>query len=345
MTGSPSPLTTPIAESHRFCVAPMMDYTDRHCRYLMRLLTRRSRLYTEMVTSAALVRGTDPERFLAFHTDEHPIALQLGGSDPAQLAQAARMAEDWGYDEVNLNVGCPSDRVTSGRFGACLMAEPDLVADCVKAMRDAVGIPVTVKTRIGIDDLDTDQHLDTFVATVAAAGCDTFIIHARKAWLQGLSPKQNREIPPLNYPRVHRLKRTFPNLTLILNGGLKTPADALVALTGDDETILQGVMLGRAPYDTPYMLTEVDKLFYGDTTPPPLRSAVATAFAAYAAHTAENGARMHNVLRHIVNLFHGCVNARTWRQTVARIGQDCTDPHELVDLAHRLEERQATLAA
>jgi tRNA-dihydrouridine synthase A len=192
VTGPDNPPTAPKTDSHRFCVAPMMDYTDRHCRYLMRLLSRRTRLYTEMVTSAALIRGKDPQRFLTFDDTEHPVALQLGGSDPAQLAQAARMAEDRGYDEVNLNVGCPSDRVTSGRFGACLMAEPALVADCVKAMLDAVGIPVTVKTRIGIDDLDSDQHLDAFIATVAGTGCETFIIHARKAWLQGLSPKENR---------------------------------------------------------------------------------------------------------------------------------------------------------
>jgi tRNA-dihydrouridine synthase A len=344
VTGPDHPPTAPKTDSHRFCVAPMMDYTDRHCRYLMRLLSRRTRLYTEMVTSAALIRGKDPQRFLTFDDTEHPVALQLGGSDPAQLAQAARMAEDRGYDEVNLNVGCPSDRVTSGRFGACLMAEPALVADCVKAMLDAVGIPVTVKTRIGIDDLDSDQHLDAFIATVAGAGCETFIIHARKAWLQGLSPKENREIPPLNYPRVHKLKRTFPHLTLILNGGLKTPREALSALTAEDGATLDGAMLGRAPYDTPYMLTEIDSLFYGDMTPPPTRSAVADAYTAYALRHVNERTRMHNVLRHMVNLFHGCANARSWRQAVARIGQAGSDPTELVALAHQLEERQ-TLAA
>ena len=344
MTGSNQPLFAPKADSHRFCVAPMMDYTDRHCRYLMRLLTRRTRLYTEMVTAAAIVRGTDPQRFLAFHESEQPLALQLGGSDPAQLARAARMAEDWGYDEINLNVGCPSDRVTSGRFGACLMAEPDLVGDCVKAMRDAVSIPVTVKTRIGIDDLDTEQHLDAFITTVAAAGCDTFIIHARKAWLQGLSPKENREIPPLNYERVHKLKRTFPHLTLILNGGLKTPAGALAALNAEDGTTLDGVMLGRAPYDTPFMLTEIDRLFFGDVASPPSRAAVAEAYADYAMKAVSKHTRMHNVLRHIVNLFHGCANARQWRQTVARIGQAATDPRELVALARQLEEQQVLAA-
>lgn len=344
MTGSDQPLFASKADSHRFCVAPMMDYTDRHCRYLMRLLTRRTRLYTEMVTAAAIVRGADPQRFLAFHESERPLALQLGGSDPAQLARAARMAEDWGYDEINLNVGCPSDRVTSGRFGACLMAEPDLVADCVKAMRDAVSIPVTVKTRIGIDDLDTEQHLDAFITTVAAAGCYTFIIHARKAWLQGLSPKENREIPPLNYERVYKLKRTFPALTLILNGGLKTPATALAALNSEDGTTLDGAMLGRAPYDTPYMLAEIDHMFYGETASPPSRAAVVEAYADYAMKAVSEHTRMHNVLRHIVNLFHGCANARLWRQTVARIGQAATDPRELVALARQLEERQVLAA-
>jgi tRNA-dihydrouridine synthase A len=322
----------------------MMDYTDRHCRFLMRLLSRRTRLYTEMVTAAAIVRGNDPARFLAFHEAEQPLALQLGGSDPVQLATAARMAEDWGYDEINLNVGCPSDRVTSGRFGACLMAEPDLVATCVAAMRDAVKIPVTVKTRIGIDDMDSDAHLDAFIGTVAATGCDTFIIHARKAWLQGLSPKENREIPPLNYGRVHALKRSFPQLKLILNGGLKTPQSALASLKDEDGTTLDGVMLGRAPYDTPYMLAEIDGLFFGDPAPMPERAAVAEAYVAYALDAVKGHTRMHNVLRHIINLFHGCANARTWRQTVARIGQEASDPRPLIALARQLEE-QRELAA
>jgi tRNA-dihydrouridine synthase A len=322
----------------------MMDYTDRHCRFLMRLLSRRTRLYTEMVTAAAIVRGNDPARFLAFDPSEQPLALQLGGSDPMQLAQAARMAEDWGYDEINLNVGCPSDRVTSGRFGACLMAEPDLVATCVAAMREAVKIPVTVKTRIGIDDMDSDAHLDAFITTVAATGCDTFIIHARKAWLQGLSPKENREIPPLNYGRVHKLKRSFPHLKLILNGGLKTPASALESLKDEDGTMLDGVMLGRAPYDTPYMLADIDGLFFGDTAPMPERASVVEAYVAYALENVKGHTRMHNVLRHIINLFHGCANARTWRQTVARIGQEASDPRPLIALARQLEEKQVLAA-
>jgi tRNA-dihydrouridine synthase A len=322
----------------------MMDYTDRHCRYLMRLLSRHTRLYTEMVTSAATVRGTDPARFLAFDADEQPLALQLGGSDPVQLAKAARLAEAWGYNEINLNVGCPSDRVTSGRFGACLMAEPDLVADCVKAMRDAVALPVTVKTRIGIDDMDSEEHLDVFVRAVMAGGCDTFIIHARKAWLNGLSPKENREIPPLNYGRVFKLKRTFPSLKIVLNGGLKSLDTAFAALTAADGTQLDGVMLGRAPYDAPYMLADVDRLFFGEAAPAPARAAIAEAYVAYARKTIAAEVRPHHVLRHLVNLFHGCANARTWRQTVSRIGQAGTDPTELVALAHRLESAR-TLAA
>ena len=333
-----------FTDSYRFCIAPMMDCTDRHCRYLMRLLTRRARLYTEMITAAAIVRGGDPRRFLAFDPAEHPLALQLGGSDPGQLAEAARRAEAWGYDEINLNVGCPSDRVTSGRFGACLMAEPELVAACVRAMRDAVGIPVTVKTRIGIDDLDTDQHLDAFIAAVAAGGCDTFIIHARKAWLQGLSPKENREIPPLNYERVFKLKRSFPGLTFVLNGGLKTTTAALATLSADNGIVLDGVMLGRAPYDTPYMLAEVDRMFFGVMTPLPSRTAVVAAYVAYAHGAVAGGARPHHVLRHAVGLFHSCANARLWRQTVARLGQSGSDPEELIALAQRLEERQSIAA-
>jgi len=336
--------TAVVPAPHRFSIAPMMDCTDRHCRSFMRLITRRALLYTEMVTAAAIVRGANPDRFLAFDPAEQPLALQLGGSDPDQLAQAARMAEDRGYSEINLNVGCPSDRVTAGRFGACLMAEPDLVAECIRSMRDAVKVPVTVKTRIGIDNLDTEQHLDTFIATVAGAGCNTFIIHARKAWLQGLSPKENREIPPLDYGRVHRLKRTYPHLTIILNGGLKMLPAALEVLTDVDGTTLDGVMLGRAPYDMPYMLADVDRLFFGEATNRPTRADVMAAYAGYAVRAIANGSRPHHVLRHTVGLFHGCANARTWRQTVARVGQTGCDPQELVALARRLDEREPLAA-
>ena len=330
--------------SHAFNIAPMMDCTDRHCRYLMRLISRRARLYTEMVTSNALVRGRDPARFLAFDAAEQPLALQLGGSDPAQLKEAARMAEDRGFAEVNLNVGCPSDRVTSGRFGACLMAEPNLVAECVAAMGNAVRIPITVKTRIGIDDLDSDAHLDAFIATVAAAGCDTFIIHARKAWLQGLSPKQNREIPPLRYERVYALKRTFPQLRIVLNGGLKTCDAARRALTDTDGTALDGVMLGRVPYDEPYMLAEVDQLFFADQAPPASRALVTEAYIDYARRAIGGYVRPHHVLRHAVGLFHGRPNARLWRQTLTRLGQEGGNLEEINVLARTLEGQTALAA-
>lgn len=330
--------------SYAFSIAPMMDCTDRHCRYLMRLISRRARLYTEMVTAAAVVRGRDPARFLSFDPSEQPVALQLGGSDPRQLADAARMAADQGFSEINLNVGCPSDRVTSGRFGACLMAEPELVATCVAAMRAAVRIPVTVKTRIGIDDLDSDAHLDHFIATVAAASCETFIIHARKAWLQGLSPKENREIPPLKYERVYALKRSFPGLRFVLNGGLKDCAASLAALTAADGTTLDGVMLGRAPYDEPYMLADVDRLFFGDSAPAPSRSDVVEAYVAYTRRAIGGHVRPHHVLRHAVGLFHGRPNARLWRQTVARVGQSGKNFDELTALARTLDG-QSSLAA
>ncbi len=322
----------------------MMDCTDRHCRYLLRLITGRARLYSEMVTSAAIVRGQNPARFLDFDPAERPVALQLGGSEPKQLADAARRAETWGYNEVNLNVGCPSDRVTSGRFGACLMAEPALVADCVGAMRAAVTIPVTVKTRIGIDNLDSDELLDAFVTTVAQAGCETFIIHARKAWLHGLSPKENREIPPLKVERVYKLKRSFPQLNIVLNGGLKSPGAALAALTAPDGARLDGVMLGRAPYDAPYMLADVDRLFFGDSTAAPPRAAVVAAYVAYAGGAISAGVRAHHVLRHMVGLFHGCAGARTWRQAVTRTGQALGAFDELVTLARQLDEQRALAA-
>ncbi len=255
--------------THRFAVAPMMDYTDRHCRRLLRLISQRTRLYTEMVTANAIVRGRDSDRFLAFHPAEPPLTL---------LVTAARRAQAIGYRELNLNVGCPSDRVTVGRFGACLMAEPELVATCVRAMADATGLPVTVKCRIGIDDQDTQRHLDLFVDTIAAAGCRTFIVHARKAWLKGLSPKENREIPPLDYGRVHALKRTFPDLTIILNGGLKTLAETIEAVAAREGPALDGAMLGRAVTDNPYILAEVDTQLFGDTLPPPSRTEIVAAY-------------------------------------------------------------------
>ncbi len=289
----------------------MMDWTDRHCRFFHRLLTRRALLYTEMVTADAILRGKR-DQLLAFSPDEHPIALQLGGSDPAKLAEAASIGESYGYDEINLNVGCPSDRVQVGRFGACLMAEPQLVADCVAAMQRAVRVPVTVKCRIGIDDQDSETGLDHFVATVAATGCRTFIVHARKAWLRGLSPKENREIPPLDYPRVHRLKAAHPALEIVINGGVTTLADAEARLTHVD-----GVMLGRAAYQTPFILAEVDQRFFGSIQPSPDRAEVLEALIPYAERHVANGGRLNNIARHILGLYHGEPGARAFRRLLS----------------------------
>jgi tRNA-dihydrouridine synthase A len=335
--------------THRFSVAPMMDCTDRHYRFLARLISRRARLYTEMVTAAAIVRGKDPVRFLAFDPCETPVTLQLGGSDPAELAKATRWAEDFGYDEVNLNVGCPSDRVTSGRFGACLMAEPNLVAECIAAMAAAVKIPVTVKTRTGIaykanrHDPARADMLNPLVNAVAAIGCDTFVIHARNAWLEGLSPKENRDIPPLDYARVYRLKADRPDLTVILNGGLKTAALAHAALTADG-IALDGMMLGRAAYEQPYMLAEIDALFYGDETAPAPRAAVVEAYADYCAGYLANGARPSSLLRHLSGLFHGGLGARRWRQQVSKACQGETGVGDLVRLAAALDRPEALAA-
>ncbi len=323
--------------SHRFCVAPMMDFTDRHCRFLMRLLSREALLYTEMITATALTRGHSPDRFLDFNDKEHPVAVQVGGSDPTELARATQMANDWGYDEVNLNVGCPSDRVTSGRFGACLMADPHLVADCIAAMRSASQIPVTVKTRIGIDDLDENHHLDLFVDTVAKAGCNTFIIHARKAWLNGLSPKENREIPPLNYERVYNLKNQFPALEIIINGGIQNLETAEAILSPNRGLSLDGVMLGRSVYNAPYMLAEVDNRFFGDKPPSRDRSGIVRDYIEYAKIEMQRGARKHHVLKHLVGLYYGCAGARLWRQTVTRAGQAECRIEDLISLSESLD--------
>ena len=297
--------------AHRFCVAPMMDWTDRHCRVFHRHLTRHALLYTEMVTAQAIRHG-DRQRLLGFDPDEQPVALQLGGSDPAMLSDAARIGEDYGYCEINLNVGCPSDRVQEGRFGACLMAEPQLVAGCVAAMRLAVKIPVTVKCRIGIDDQDEAEGLDHFVETVAATGCDTFIIHARKAWLKGLSPKENREIPPLNYARVHQLKADFPRLNIILNGGLATLDHA-----ADEMRALDGVMLGRAAYHTPWLLADVDSAFFQKANPLTNRIDVVTGMCPYIEEQLHRGDSLSKMTRHMLGLFHGQPGGRHWRQIIS----------------------------
>ena len=292
----------------RFSVAPMLDWTDRHCRYFLRLLSRHTLLYTEMVTTGAIIHGKGD--YLAYSEEEHPVALQLGGSDPQALAQCARLAAERGYDEINLNVGCPSDRVQNGRFGACLMADAALVADCVKAMRDVVSIPVTVKTRIGIDDQDSYEFLCDFVGTVADnGGCDTFIIHARKAWLSGLSPKENREIPPLDYPRVYQLKRDFPGLTMSINGGIKSLAEAKNHLAHMD-----GVMVGREVYQNPGMLAAVDREIFGATTVDADPVAVVRAMYPYIERELSRGCYLGHITRHMLGLFQGIPGARQWRR-------------------------------
>ncbi len=293
----------------RLSVAPMMDCTDRHFRYLIRLVTRHTLLYTEMVTSAALVHGRR-DHLLDFAEEEHPIALQLGGSDFGELARCARFAADRGFDEINLNVGCPSDRVRRGRFGACLMAEPDVVARCVEAMIAAGGLPVTVKTRIGIDDRDRYEDLVEFVEAVAVAGCRTVIVHARKAWLSGLSPKENREIPPLRYDVVYRLKADFPALEIIVNGGIVSLDEAIA----HNERV-DGSMMGREAYRNPFVLADADRRMFGSgaaTTPD--RIEVAGRMEAYARREVEHGARLHHVTRHMLGLFHATSGARRWRR-------------------------------
>ena len=289
-------------------VAPMMEWTDRHCRYFLRRLSRGFLLYTEMVTAGAVLRG-DRNRLLRYHPEEHPLAIQLGGAEPDALAECARIAESLGFDEVNLNVGCPSDRVQSGRFGACLMAEPALVARCVEAMRRAVSIPVTVKSRIGIDDQEEWPALRGFVETVAAAGCERFIVHARKAWLTGLSPKENRDIPPLRYDLVYRLKEERPDLAVVLNGGV-TDLDA----ADGHLRHVDGVMLGRAAYQNPFLLAEVDRRYFGSLQAPPDRHAVAEAMAEYIGAELAAGTPLAAMTRHMLGLFQGVPGARAWRR-------------------------------
>lgn len=293
-------------------LAPMMDRTDRHCRYLLRTISAHIVLYTEMVPTGAILYG-DRQWVLGFHPLEHPVALQLGGSDPGELAQCARAGEDFGYDEINLNIGCPSNRVQSGRFGACLMAEPDLVGECVSAMAAAVSIPITVKTRIGIDDRDSFENLRDFIARVAEAGCCTFIVHARKAILSGFSPKQNREIPPLRYEYVYQLKREFPELEIILNGGITDLSSAALQLKH-----VSGVMIGREAYNNPYMLVEVDSRFYGSQRPVPSRGEVMQAMMPYIGQQLAQGVEFAHVVRHLLGLFKGEPGARSWRRQLSK---------------------------
>lgn len=298
----------------RFAVAPMMEWTDRHCRFFHRLLTRRALLYTEMLTTGAVLRG-DRARLLGFDEAEHPLAVQLGGSDPRALAEAARICEDFGYDEVNLNVGCPSDRVQEGRFGACLMREPDLVGECVAAMKAAVRVPVTVKCRLGVDDQDPEIALEVMTRTVRRAGADALIVHARKAWLAGLSPKQNREVPPLDYSRVYRLKRDHPDCAVVLNGGIDSIEAAVRHLAHVD-----GVMMGRAAYREPWRLLAVDPMIFGEAAPHESARAAAEALIAYAERECARGVRLYAIVRHILGLFHGVPGARAFRRHLATEG-------------------------
>lgn len=292
----------------------MMEWTDRQCRVFHRLISRRARLYTEMLTTGAVIHG-DRARLLGFDTSEHPVALQLGGSDPRDLATAARIGEDFGYDEINLNVGCPSDRVKDGRFGACLMAEPALVAEGVAAMKRAVKIPVTVKCRIGIDDQDPEVALDTLARGVIAAGADALVVHARKAWLNGLSPKENRDIPPLDYDRVYRLKAALPDVPIIINGGITSIAEAKQHLAHVD-----GVMLGRAAYQEPWRLLSVDSELFGETSPHATMKDVFAAMLPYIERQLAEGTRLHSITRHFVGAFHGVPGARAFRRYLAENG-------------------------
>ena len=297
------------ANPWRLSVAPMMDWTDHHCRYLHRLLSRHTLLYTEMVTTGALIHG-DVGRHLRFNAEEHPVALQLGGSEPADLAQCAKLGQDWNYDEININCGCPSERVQRGAFGACLMNEPQLVADCVKAMVDVVDIPVTVKHRIGIDKNESYDFVRDFIGTVSEAGCKVFIVHARNAWLKGLSPKENREVPPLRYELVHELKKEFPHLTIAINGGLTTSAQITEQLAHVD-----GVMLGREAYHNPWWLSEWDAAFYGAPAQDISREWVEEQMVAYMEREArDHGTSWYAIARHMLGLRHGLPGARRWRQ-------------------------------
>ncbi|MDM0013682.1 tRNA dihydrouridine(20/20a) synthase DusA [Variovorax sp. J22P168] len=310
-------------------VAPMMDWTDRHCRYFHRLLTRHALLYTEMVTTGALIHGDVP-RHLRFDETEHPVALQLGGSEPADLAHCARLGEQWGYDEININCGCPSERVQRGAFGACLMNEPQLVADCVKAMVDVVDVPVTVKHRIGIDKIERYEFVRDFVGQVSEAGCSTFIVHARNAWLKGLSPKQNREVPPLRYELVHRLKHDFPALHFSINGGFTDNAQAHAHLR-----LLDGVMVGREAYHNPWWLSEWDAAFYGDAPSTLTREEVERQMCDYMAReSAAHGTPWSNVARHMLGLRNGLPGARRWRQVWSDHKLKSLPPHEVMAIAH-----------
>ena len=302
--------------NHRFCVAPMMDRTDRHCRYFHRLLTKRSFLYTEMLHSNAILNG-DVNKLLEFKTEEHPLAIQLGGSDPSSLAEASVISEEFGFREINLNIGCPSSKVQKGRFGAVLMREPELVSKCIYAMKKSVSIPVTVKCRIGVDDMDEDAYLDKFIKELSFSGCETFIIHARKAWLSGLSPKDNREIPPLNYQRVYKLKETFPELNIIINGGIKTIKESIEHLNYVD-----GVMLGREAYDNPFILTEVDSEIFSDAIHPIRRTDILYKLLPYIQSEIDKGTKISHITKHLMGLFKGFDGAKNIRKYLVSLSNE-----------------------
>ena len=302
--------------NHRFCVAPMMDRTDRHCRYFHRLLTKRSFLYTEMLHSNAILNG-DVNKLLEFKAEEHPLAIQLGGSDPSSLAEASVVSEEFGFREINLNIGCPSSKVQKGRFGAVLMREPELVSKCIYAMKKSVSIPVTVKCRIGVDDMDEDAYLDKFIKEVSFSGCETFIIHARKAWLSGLSPKDNREIPPLNYQRVYKLKETFPELNIIINGGIKKIKESIKHLNYVD-----GVMLGREAYDNPFILTEVDSEIFSDPMHPIRRTDILYKLLPYIQSEIDKGTKISHITKHLMGLFKGFDGAKNIRKYLVSLSNE-----------------------
>lgn len=329
----PAASSLPVTTPWRLSVAPMMDWTDRHCRYFHRLLSEHALLYTEMVTTGALIHG-DVERHLRFNAEEHPVALQLGGSEPADLARCARLGEQWGYAEINLNCGCPSERVQRGAFGACLMAEPALVVDCVKAMVDVVGVPVTVKHRIGIDREESYDFVRDFVGAVSEAGCTTFIVHARNAWLKGLSPKENREVPPLRYELVHRLKREFPELSICVNGGITT-GDQVAGQLRE----LDGVMIGREAYHNPWWLASWDEAFFAGTTRELTRESVEAQMVNYMAReSAANGTSFSAIARHMLGLRHGLPGARRWRQVWSDHKLKNLHPHQVMELAHGADQ-------
>ncbi len=324
-----------VFSPYRFSVAPMMDWTDRHCRYFLRLLSRHTRLYTEMVNTGAILRG-DAERHLRFHPSEHAVALQLGGSEPEALARSAAIGAEYGYDEINLNCGCPSDRVQEGRFGACLMAEPQRVAAAVTAMRAACTVPVTVKCRIGIDDSEDYVFLRAFIETVAAAGCEVFVVHARKAWLSGLSPKENREIPPLRYEQVYQLKQEFPQLGIAINGGIRSLEDCERHLQHVD-----GVMLGREAYENPYLLAQVDSRLFGDTQAPLSRTEAALLLRPYIEQELAGGTPLGQITRHILGLYKGQAGGRAFRRHLSENAHRKGASWAVVEDALALTERRA----